>query len=221
MYDYGIQFIYMHFVQGEGFMILICESQKLDNYLLELTDVNYSNPIIKKIAEKLFDPTQTEIEKARIAFEFVRDEILHSWDIQSKRVTCSASEVLDFKEGICYAKSHLLASLLRSQGIPTGFCYQRLMLFDTPEKGYCIHALNAIFFKSLNKWIRIDARGNKEGVNSQFSVEEEKLAFSINEEFYEKDYPLIYVKPHPEIVAVLKENTNALEMYKYHLPDSL
>lgn len=202
-------------------MILFCESQKLDNYLLELTEVNYSNPIIKKIAEKLFDPTQTEIEKARIAFEFVRDEISHSWDIQSKRVTCSASEVVDFKEGICYAKSHLLASLLRSQGIPTGFCYQRLMLFDTPEKGYCIHALNAIFFKSLNKWIRVDARGNKEGVNSQFSVEEEKLAFAINEEFQEKDYPLIYVKPHPKIVAVLKENTNALEMYKHHLPDSL
>ena len=202
-------------------MILFCESQKLDNYLLELTEVNYSNPIIKKIAQKLFDPTQTEIEKARIAFEFVRDEISHSWDIQSKRVTCSASEVVDFKEGICYAKSHLLASLLRSQGIPTGFCYQRLMLFDTPEKGYCIHALNAIFFKSLNKWIRVDARGNKEGVNSQFSVEEEKLAFAINEEFQEKDYPLIYVKPHPKIVAVLKENTNALEMYKHHLPDSL
>lgn len=202
-------------------MTLFCESQKLDNYLLELTEVNYSNPIIKKIAEKLFDPTQTEIEKARIAFEFVRDEISHSWDIQSKRVTCSASEVVDFKEGICYAKSHLLASLLRSQGIPTGFCYQRLMLFDTPEKGYCIHALNAIFFKSLNKWIRVDARGNKEGVNSQFSVEEEKLAFAINEEFQEKDYPLIYVKPHPKIVAVLKENTNALEMYKHHLPDSL
>ncbi|MEY8738497.1 transglutaminase family protein [Bacillales bacterium AN1005] len=202
-------------------MILICESQKLDDYLLELTEVNYSNPIIKKIAEKLFDPSQTEIEKARIAFEFVRDEISHSWDIQSKRVTCSASEVGDFKEGICYAKSHLLASLLRSQGIPTGFCYQRLMLFDTPEKGYCIHALNAIFFKSLNKWIRVDARGNKKGVNSQFSVEEEKLAFAINEAFHEKDYPLIYVKPHPKILAVLKENTNALEMYKHHLPDSL
>ena len=200
---------------------MICESQKLDNYLLELTEVNYSNPIIKKIGEKLFDPSQTEIEKARIAFEFVRDEISHSWDIKSKRVTCSASAVLDFKEGICYAKSHLLASLLRSQGIPTGFCYQRLMLFDTPEKGYCIHALNAIFFKSLNKWIRVDARGNKEGVNSQFSFEEEKLAFAINEELHEKDYHIIYVKPHPKIVAVLKENTNALEMYKHHLPDSL
>ncbi|WP_160723688.1 transglutaminase-like domain-containing protein [Bacillus sp. USDA818B3_A] len=202
-------------------MILFGESEKLEDYLLELTEVNFSNPIIKKKADELFNPSQTEIEKARIAFEFVRDEIAHSWDIQSKRVTCNASEVLDFKEGICYAKSHLLASLLRSQGIPTGFCYQRLMLFDTPEKGYCIHALNAIYLKSLNKWIRVDARGNKEGIDAQFSIEEEILAFPINEELDEKDYPVIYANPHPKITAVLKEHTNVLEMYKHHLPESL
>ncbi|MGF6949083.1 transglutaminase-like putative cysteine protease [Neobacillus sp. B4I6] len=202
-------------------MNLVCESEKLDDYLLELNEVNYTNPIIKKKADELFNPFQTEIEKAKVAFEFVRDEISHSWDIQSNRVTCNASDVLDSKEGICYAKSHLLASLLRSQGIPTGFCYQRLMLFDTPEKGYCIHALNAIFFKSLNKWIRVDSRGNKKGIDAQFSIEEENLAFPINEEFDEEDYPVIYVKPHPKTVAVLEEYTNALEMYKHHLPESL
>ncbi|WP_397538191.1 transglutaminase family protein [Rummeliibacillus pycnus] len=202
-------------------MNLICESEKLDNYLLELNEVNYSNPIIKKKAVELFNSSQTEIEKAKIAFDFVRDEISHSWDIQSKDVSCNASEVLKIKEGICYAKSHLLASLLRLEGIPTGFCYQRLMLSDIPEKGYCIHALNAIYFKSLNKWIRVDARGNKKGINAQFSIEEEKLAFRVSEEFDEKDYPVIYTKPHPKIVSVLKEHTNALEMYKYHLPSSL
>ena len=185
-------------------MNLICESENLDEYLLELNEVNYFNPIIKKKTDELFNPFQTEIEKAKIAFDFVRDEIFHTWDIQSKRVTCNASEVLEFKEGICYAKSNLLASLLRSQGIPTGFCYQRLMLFDTPEKGYCIHALNVVFFKSLNKWVRLDPRGNKEGIDAQFSIEEEKLAFLINEELDEKDYPVIYAKPHPKIVAVFR-----------------
>lgn len=202
-------------------MMMVCESKNLDDYLLELNEVNYFHPIIKEKVKELFTPSQTEIEKAKVAFEFVRDEISHTWDIQSKRVTCNASEVLEFKEGICYAKSHLLASLMRSQGIPTGFCYQRLMLFDTPEKGYCIHALNAIFFKSLNKWIRVDARGNKKGIDAQFSINEEKLAFLINEELDEKDYPIIYAKPHPRTVAVLEEQTNALEMYKNYLPESL
>ncbi|HHY74686.1 MAG TPA: transglutaminase family protein [Bacillus bacterium] len=202
-------------------MNMICESETLDEYLLELNVADYSNPIIRKKVEELFNPFQTEFEKARVANEFVRDEISHSWDIQGKRVTCNASDVLAYKEGICYAKSHLLASLLRSQGIPTGFCYQRLMLFDTPEKGYCIHALNAVFFKSLNKWVRLDARGNKKGIDAQFSVDEEKLAFPIQEEFGEKDYPVIYVKPHPKTIDVLKEHTDVLELYKSHLPDSL
>ena len=202
-------------------MNLISESDILDDYLLELNEVNYSSPIIKKKSEELFKPFQSDIEKAKVAFEFVRDEISHTWDIQSKRVTCNASEVLDYKEGIYYAKSHLLASLLRSQGIPTGFCYQRLMLFDTPEKGYCIHALNAVFFKSINKWIKIDARGNKKGIDAQFSIIEEELAFLINEELDEKDYPVVYARPHPKTVAVLEEHTNALEMYKYYLPESL
>lgn len=202
-------------------MNMICKSENINDYLLEINEVNYSHPKIKEKVSELFHEYQSDIEKAKVAFEFVRDEISHSWDIQSKRVTCYASEVLQLKEGICYAKSHLLASLLRSQGIPAGFCYQRLMLFDTPEKGYCIHALNAIFLKSINKWIRIDARGNKEGVNAQFSIEEERLAFTVNEELGEKDYPIIYSKPHPKTLIVLEEHTDALEMYKHYLPESL
>ena len=202
-------------------MKMVCGSEQLEDYLLELDEVNYSNPIVKEKIKELFTPTQTEIEKAKIAFEFVRDEISHSWDIQGKQVTCKASDVLKYKEGICYAKSNLLASLLRSQGIPTGFCYQRLMLFDTPEKGYSLHTLNAVYFESLNKWIRLDARGNKTGVDAQFSIEEEKLAFSVNEKFDEKDYPVIYVKPNPKTIKVLKEHNDALEMYKNYLPDSI
>ncbi|SOC13440.1 transglutaminase superfamily protein [Ureibacillus xyleni] len=202
-------------------MKLICESEKLDDYVLELKEVNYSHPFIKKKTMELFTQSQSEIEKARIAFEFVRDEISHSWDIQGEKVTCNASDVLTYKEGICYAKSNLLASLLRSQGIPTGFCYQRLMLFDTPEKGYCIHALNAVYFRTLNRWIRLDARGNKNGIDAQFSLDEEKLAFIPQEKFNEKNYPTIFVKPNPKTMAVLQENTNILELYKHHLPESL
>lgn len=202
-------------------MNIICESSNLEDYLLEMDEVNYSNTIIKEKINELFNHNQTEIEKVKIAFEFVRDEISHSWDIQGRRITCVASDVLKFKEGICYAKANLLAALLRSQGIPTGFCYQRLMLFDTPDKGYSLHALNAIFIQSLNKWIRLDARGNKPGVNAQFSLDEEKLAFSVNEKFDEKDYPIIFVKPNSKTIAVLKEHTDALEMYKYKLPESI
>ncbi|MBB3870268.1 transglutaminase family protein [Parageobacillus toebii NBRC 107807] len=202
-------------------MELIPESTDLMDYLKELDVVNFSHPLIQKKINELFHEGQSEMEKAKIAFEFVRDEISHSWDIQSTRVTCKASEVLYYKEGICYAKANLLAALLRSQGIPTGFCYQRLMLFDTPDQGYSLHALNGVFLKSLNRWIRLDARGNKKGIDSQFSIDEEKLAFTPQEEFDERDYPIIYAKPHPKTIAVLEEHTDALEMYKNHLPEYL
>lgn len=202
-------------------MNLVCESDKLEDYLLELEDVDFSHQIIKEKAEELFSPTQSDVEKARTAFEYVRDEIPHSWDIQGTRVTCKASDVLTYGEGICYAKSNLLAALLRSQGIPTGFCYQRLMLFDTPEKGYSLHALNAVYLHSLGKWIRLDARGTKPGVDALFSTEQEKLAFLVNVEVDERDYPMIYLNPNEKTVSVLKENHDAYELYTQHLPEDL
>lgn len=81
-------------------------------------------------------------------------------------MTKSATEVLEQSVGICWEKANLLAALLRARGIPAGICYQRLTLSDVPEDGFCIHALNAVYIKSLNRWIRLDARGNKEGIDA-------------------------------------------------------
>ena len=205
----------------EVYMEFTLESDNINDYLKESNEVDYSNPIIQRKAEELFKTNQTDVEKIQNAFEFVRDEVSHSWDIQDELVTCHASEVLSYQKGICYAKSNLLAALLRSQGIPTGFCYQRLMIFDTPEKGYSLHSLNAVYIKSLNKWIRLDARGNKKGVNAQFSTGKEMLAFSINPEFDEIDYPIIFVEPNRKTIEALRKNNNALEMYLNYLPEKL
>lgn len=202
-------------------MELVCEARVLDEYLKELPEVDFSHPIIKNKLENVFVNNQTDISKIKVAFEYVRDEIPHSWDIQGAVVTCKASEVLHYNEGICYAKSNLLAALLRSQGIPTGFCYQRLMLLDTPEEGYCIHALNAVYVKEIDNWIRLDARGNKEGIDAQFSINEEKLAFSVRENLDEIDYPTIYTKPNVNTMNVLKENEDVNEMYLLKLPEYL
>lgn len=95
------------------------------------------------------------------------------------------------------------------------------MLFDTPEKGYSLHALNAVYIKSLNKWIRLDARGNKKGVDAQFATDKEKLAFSVTENFDEIDYPIIYTKPNNKTIDVLKKANNTLEMYLNDLPEKI
>ncbi|MBS4198541.1 transglutaminase family protein [Bacillus sp. FJAT-49732] len=199
-------------------MELLCESNSMNDYLKESDVVDYSHPVIVQTRKELFYESLTDIEKVKIAFEYVRDQIHHSWDIQSTKVTCRASEVLIHREGICYAKSSLLAALLRAEKVPTGFCYQRLMIFDSPEKGYSLHAFNGVFLSSLNKWIRLDARGNKPGVQAEFSINEEILAFPVREYLDEIDYLTIYVEPNQQTIAVLENSKNALKMYQHDLP---
>jgi hypothetical protein len=67
----------------------------------------------------------------------------------------------------------------------------------------------------------LDARGNKPGVDAQFSLGEERLAFPARPEFGELDYPFNYPEPHPTITAALAAHDDCLEMYLHHLPTDL
>lgn len=191
------------------------------NEYLEKTEyVDYDDGNVKNLAEKLKAESTDELSLVKNTYYFVRDKIKHSWDVQDKRVTVSASDVLREGVGICWAKANLLAALLRANGIPSGFSYQRLTLGDTPDTGYCIHAMNTVYIASIDKWIRLDARGNKEGVDAQFSLDEEKPAFHITSEG-EEDYHDNHSYPDKGLMKVLEENTDALDMFLHHLPDQL
>ncbi|WP_027086994.1 transglutaminase-like domain-containing protein [Cohnella panacarvi] len=203
-------------------MELVIESGNPGDYLAEAEELDYSDPSIRELAATLYGIAKgDELLFVQAAYEYVRDEISHSWDIQASRVTCRASDVLRYRHGICYAKSNLLAAILRSQGVPAGFCYQRLTLGDTPDTGHCIHALNAAYIGRLGKWIRIDARGNKDGIDARFALEGEQLAFPIRAHYDEIDYPGVYANPNPKTIAALKGSTDVLEMYRNRLPDTI
>lgn len=191
-----------------------------EEYLEETEYVDYSNEAIRKLAAALKAGSKDETELIQKTYHYVRDVVKHSWDVQDPRVTVSASDVLREGVGICWAKANLLAALLRANGIPAGFSYQRLTLGDTPDTGYCIHALNTVFAASRDKWIRLDARGNKEGVQAEFSLDEEKLAFKISSEG-EIDYRDNHSYPDERLMVVLKQSTDAIDMYLHHLPDTL
>ncbi|TCM95879.1 transglutaminase superfamily protein [Paenibacillus sp. BK033] len=198
-----------------------CISPSLTDYLADSEIVDYHHPAIQALEAELRLQAPDETTFIRHAFEYVRDHISHSWDIQSSRITCVASDVLAHKEGICYAKSNLLCAILRSQGIPAGYCYQRLTLGDTPDTGYVIHALNAVFMPAAGRWIRVDARGNKPGIDAQFSLDQERLAFPIRKEYDETDYPFIYAEPHPSTIRVLRQHYDCKMMYLHGLPAEL
>jgi transglutaminase-like putative cysteine protease len=151
----------------------------------------------------------------RQCFEFVRDEIKHSFDYKLNPVTCRASDVLHHKTGYCYAKSHLLAAILRANSIPTGLCYQRLSVGDSGAP-YCLHSLNAVYLKDFG-WYRIDARGNKPGIDAEFRPPKEALAFPIKEP-QERDLPEIWSEPLPVVVEVL-ERYETYDQVLANLPD--
>lgn len=177
--------------------------------------IDSDHPDVAKQAITLSNGSNDPIEIARACFAFVRDEIRHSWDFQLNPVTCVASDVLKHGTGYCYAKSHLLAALLRANQIPAGLCYQRLTIAnDVPP--FCLHGLNAVFLEPYG-WYRIDARGNKPGVNAEFCPPFEKLAFPILSEG-EADLLEIWAEPLPAVVKVLEACDDYLQV-SMNLPD--
>lgn len=57
------------------------ESNKREDYLQDLPEICLSNPLLKRLSQKLFNNTKNEIEIIQRAFLYVRDQIDHSWDI--------------------------------------------------------------------------------------------------------------------------------------------
>jgi len=167
--------------------------------------IDWENPTILQKAHALAKKQLSIEAVAQNCFEFVRDEIKHSNDFALNPVTCKASDVLKHATGYCYAKSHLLAALLRANGIPTGLFYQRLSI-DNDQPPFCFHSLNAVYLEK-HGWCRIEARGNKDGISAEFCPPVEKLAFPIVTPG-EADLPEIWVDPLPLVSdTLLRYNT--------------
>ena len=189
-------------------MEYILESNNINDYLTHDKYIDFDNIIIQKKVLELYNFSFTENENIKNIYNYVRDRISHSGDIDNEIVTKTASDVLLYKEGICIAKSFLLAAFLRLLNIPTGLCYQRLTQDETPESGYIIHGLNAVYLSTKNKWIRLDARGNKKNIRAEFSTDIEKIAYPTRREYDEIDYPIIYAKPHKLVIEALEKYNN-------------
>jgi transglutaminase-like putative cysteine protease len=187
----------------------------MKDYLVNSDCIDWQHPLVLAKAREMTAGTDDAVEVARRCFTFVRDEIKHSWDYRLDPVTCRASETLIHGTGYCYAKSHLLAALLRANGIAAGLCYQRLSRGDSGPP-YCLHGLNAVWLKD-HGWYRIDPRGNKPGIDAQFCPPVERLAFPVRAPD-EANLPGVWVKPLPEVVRVLTV-CNSIEEVNENLPD--
>lgn len=187
----------------------------LKPYLAVSSYIDWDHPEVLAQARALAGPGDDPLRVARRSFEFVRDRIRHSGDFQCNPVTCRASDVLHHATGFCYAKSHLLAALLRANGIPAGLCYQRLTI-DGSGPPFCLHGLNAVWLPE-HGWYRLDPRGNKPGVAAEFCPPVEKLAFSLTQSG-EANLAEIWAEPLPVVVDALTKYTNYEEVMR-NFPD--
>ena len=177
--------------------------------------IDWKHPEITARARAIAAGTNDQVEIAKRCFEWVRDEIRHSHDFRLPPVTCIASDVLRVGSGYCYAKSHLLAALLRANGISAGICYQRLSRDDNGEP-FSLHSLNAVFLPNTG-WYRADPRGNRDGVRAQFTPPVECLAFPVSLPG-ESDLPEIWPDPLPIVVEALTRFKTSDELWE-NLPD--
>lgn len=184
-------------------------------YLEETAIIDFSHPSIQALSQQLSLISSHDVGYAKQCFEFVRDHIRHSGDHQDNITTCIASDVLKYKTGWCYAKSHLLAALLRAKNIPTALCYQRLSCGEYTSDTFCLHGLNAIYLQDFG-WYRVDARGNKTGVDAQFTPPKEQLAFQLTE--HERDSLCLHAKPLEVVITALSTYHGYQEMIS-HFPD--
>lgn len=187
----------------------------MQRYLASTTTVDWDRPEIIACARRLAEGRTDPVAVAKRCFEWVRDEIKHSGDYGLDPVTCSASQVLAQGTGFCYAKSHLLAALLRANAIPAGFCYQRLSIDDLGPP-FALHGLNAVHLPEIG-WYRIDARGNRAGIATAFDPPFEHLAFvpRLNGVATLEE---IFSSPLPGVVDALNRWSSSVQLLD-HLPD--
>ena len=168
----------------------------MEKYLASTYTIDCAEPSIKKKATELTKGRQTEIDKAKAIFYFVRDQIKYNpkggiAPLEEYR----ASATLKRGDGYCVQKAVLLAALARAAGIPTrlGFVNLRNHLLskdiidglrgDNVMKyhGYALLYLNGKWIKATpsfdielcreHKFIPVEFDGTKDAIFHRYNQE--------------------------------------------------
>jgi transglutaminase-like putative cysteine protease len=89
---------------------------------------------------------------------------------------------------------------------------------DDEGRQFCLHGLNAVLLPGIG-WYRVDPRGNRPGIDTQFVPPVEQLAFAPRLPG-EADLPEIWPDPLPVVVEALRSCATAQEVGE-RLPDVL
>ncbi len=244
----------------------IPETDDLGRYLEDTITIDWQTPAVMDCARRVLagdvrpdanadatdlnpaDTSEAATAAARVErlFRFVRDEIIHSFDLDPETaerlatrrvegfppafvrrgIACRASEALALGHGLCFAKSHLLAALLRFAGHPTGFCYVKLADDERPGR-FVLHGFVAVHWQPTGGWILLDPRGDRGCFDDPGAIATEcrfeapfSLAYLPDPERGESFLPFIYKRPGKRIVDFL-ERVPDEKTLRRSLPDSI
>ncbi|MFH0966131.1 MAG: transglutaminase-like domain-containing protein [Methanobacteriota archaeon] len=174
--------------------------------------ITCTNPVIRVRARELIIGAHDECEQITNLYQYVRDEVAHSVDIGQSDLVWKPAQIISSGHALCIGKSLLLVALCRVIGIPAGLCYQRI------KKGtgeYVLHGLSAIWFEEDERWIRLDARGNKPGIDARFNPHgEEQIAYPMIEDPGEWIDLHVYAEPWKEVIRLLKSSDDVMTFIK-------
>jgi len=168
-------------------------------YLAPSEVIDCAHPTILALSRELTADAASDVDRTRAVYEWMQREVPHAHDVGRQEVTCTASDVLAARTGICFAQSHLFAALLRAAGVPVGFCYQVTESEDS-EAEATLHGLNAVHFDDIegkSGWVRFDVRGN-----APFATDGTSLAYP-NDPFLDE---AVHPQPLPHVVETLQRH---------------
>ncbi len=195
-------------------MELIQQTPDLSAYLAADEAIDHHHPVVRETAARLAERAADSYAYARAAYEFVRDTIPHSADSGDPRVTWRASDVIEQRTGICHAKAHALAALLRAEDIPTALCYQRL-LHQTAAMSCTVWSPCGSTAPGTGR-----TRAGTSRASSPLLPPWERLAWVPDKKSNEADYPVLYAVPHPVVLSALEAARDRPALWKT-LPTAL
>ena len=178
--------------------------------------IDSDHPAVRERARALAQGRGDAASVTQACFLWVRDRVRHIGDHGLEPVARFASEVLEHESGICWAKSHLLAALLRANGIPAALVYQRFASEGT-RTGFCLHGLNAVWLEPFG-WYRLDARGARADLEAEFAPPREVLPYR-PALAGERRFSGLWAEPVPLIRAALERHRTRTALWA-DLPDA-
>lgn len=136
----------------------------MEEYLLPTNFLDSNHPDISNLVKSIIEPNDSNSEKARKIFYFVRDSIHYDmYAVSNKGEDYMASSILKQGRGYCVQKAIILAAMGRAVGIPSRLVLVAIRNHKSPPEALEIMKTDVFFphmynqFYINSRWVNVAA----------------------------------------------------------------